>query len=320
MTMKNRGAFDSVGPAQDSFLDPKNDWVYRSYRTAYSRLLSIWGLPVQQSEVLKIGGVVDGFDHTSSRRARASFSFPALGRTNSQSSIFNPDNQGLEIQRHCSSCGHSLELSIFSASSTTNVTGAKRPLQGTSITCANCKPNQPPPVSLPCVICGEVVEGMLVPCLNCGHVSCFDCHRAWFSKASNQHHDDKNTPTSGFEKDFQFCPSGCGCSCSEHINVGIPLSTPSSPGHETERSQRRSRSRPSESSRGPSDRSSKVGQHEDDLDLWQASPFASLARRLGGGLSRGLRGKDDRRKSKPINSNNTTFIPKRSSMNQVENG
>ena len=325
VTMKNRGAFGSVGPAQDSFLDPKNDWVYRSYRTTYSRLLSIWGLPVQQSEVLKIGGVVDDFGdstlgHETSRRARASFSFPAFGRTNSQSTIFSSDNQGLEIQRHCSSCGHSLELSIFSTFSTTNATGAKRPLQGTYITCANCKPKQPPPVSLPCVICGEVVEGMLVPCLNCGHVSCFDCHRAWFSKASNQHHDDKNTPTSGFEKDFQFCPSGCGCSCSEHINVGIPLSTPSSPGHETERSQRRSRSRPSESSTGPSDRSSKVGQHEDDLDLWQASPFASLARGLGGGLSRGLRGKDDRRKSKPINSNNTTFIPKRSSMNQVENG
>ena len=55
-----------------------------------------------------------------------------------------------------------------------------------------------------------------------------------------------------------------------------------------------------------------VGQNEDDLDAWQVSPFATLARGLGGGLSRGLR-VDDKRKSKP-------FVPKRTSMNRVENG
>jgi hypothetical protein len=36
---------------------------------------------------------------------------------------------------------------------------------------------------------------------------------------------------------------------------------------------------------------------------------------LGGGLSRGLRPKDDRRKSKTSSSG---FVPKRSAMNQVE--
>lgn len=44
-----------------------------------------------------------------------------------------------------------------------------------------------------------------------------------------------------------------------------------------------------------------TGQHEDDLDLWQTtSPFASLARGLGGGLSQGLRTQDDRKKIRSV--------------------
>lgn len=44
-----------------------------------------------------------------------------------------------------------------------------------------------------------------------------------------------------------------------------------------------------------------TGQHEDDLDLWQTtSPFASLARGLGGGLSQGLRVKEDRKKTRSV--------------------
>lgn len=42
-----------------------------------------------------------------------------------------------------------------------------------------------------------------------------------------------------------------------------------------------------------------VGQHVDDLELWQeSSPFASLARGMGGGLSQGLGSKDERRKNR----------------------
>lgn len=347
--MKNQGAFDSVESAKDPFLDPKKDWLYRSYRTAYSRLLSIWGLPVQQSEILKIGGVVDGFSdpalgHMGGRQPRASFSFPALDPRNSQSLAANPENQGLEIQRHCSICGHSLHLSIFSTPSLTDATTTTdRQPQGSSVTCPNCSPKQLLPISVPCVICGEVVEGMLVPCLNCGHVSCFACHKEWFSNASVESGDKHTVPTPGHrnqqQQEFHLCPSGCGCNCAEHITAPIslpwasPTSPQSSPSPESERSRRhhyrhqqhRSHSRPSDPSKGPpppSDRSPKVGQHEDDLELWQASPFTSLARGLGGGLSQGLRGKEEKRKSRPgvLGGGSSTFVPKRSSMNQVENG
>lgn len=319
VSMKNQGAFDNVGPSQDSFLDPKKDWLYRSYRTAYSRLLSIWGLPVQQSEVLKIGGVVDS--DANYRRARASFSFPALVRSNSDSDGVDPDNQGLEIQRHCSRCGLSLQLSIFSAPPSMEEAAEAKPPEGTSVTCPNCKPKQSLPISLPCVICGEVIEGMLIPCLNCGHVSCFSCHQAWFSKTPSQNDQDKAPATPGQEQEFRSCPSGCGCICSEHITVKIPVPwTSPTPSHERERSLDRPRSGPADSSRVSGDYFPRDEQLEGDVEFWRASPFASLARGLGGGLTRGFR-KDDRRlRSKSTSSHSTAaFVPRRSAMNQVEN-
>lgn len=43
------------------------------------------------------------------------------------------------------------------------------------------------------------------------------------------------------------------------------------------------------------------GQLDHDLDVWQdSSPFSSLARGLGGGLSRGLRTKEDRKKNRSV--------------------
>lgn len=329
ISMKNQGVFDGAEAAKDSFLDPRKDWLYRSYRTAYSRLLSIWGLPVQQSEVLKIGGIASGFDDPAlghlGRRSRPSFSFPTLNPRNSPSLAADPEDQGLEIQRHCSICGRSLHLSIFCA---TDAATMKHHPQGSSVTCSNCSPKQLLPISVPCVICGEFVEGMLIPCLSCGHVSCFACHKEWFTKPSLENEKTPSHHHHHQQEEFQLCPSGCGCSCSEHTTAPISLpwtvTSPSADPKDDQSSRRpnNQRSRPSDSSEGPSERSVKVGQHEDDLDLWQASPFASLARGLGGGLSQGLRGKEDRRKSKSATSGivNSTFVPKKTSMNQVENG
>ncbi|XHF96551.1 hypothetical protein AWENTII_000178 [Aspergillus wentii] len=310
VTLKNQGAFDGDRHSQTSILDPKKDWLYRSYRAAYAGLLSIWGLPVQQSEVLKIGGVVESFDdmhigHWNRKSARTSFTFPALGRRSSQPGNDDPESQGLEIQRHCTRCGQSLEFSIFLAPIAADTTADHIKENSTPVTCPNCKPKQPLPVKLPCIICGEVTEGMLIPCLSCGHVSCFECHRHWFSRTSTPQCDEK-TDTTGIhddEQEFEYCPSGCGCNCSEHSNIDIRIPWgPESPGYESDS--------------GHGDLSPKVRQHEDDLDLWQASPFASLARGLGGGLSRGLRPKEDKRKAKPATS---TFVPKKTSMSQVEN-
>lgn len=312
VTLKNQGAFDN-GHSQNSFLDPDKDWMYRSYRAQYANLLSIWGLPVQQSEVLKIGGPVDRpnshVGHRHHRNLRASFSLPA--EPIESPSVVELDNHGLDIQPHCSSCGHALELSISSSPSGTDAAAKQhKKWNYAAVKCPKCDPKQPLPAKLPCVICGEMVERMLIPCLSCGHVSCFSCHKDWFSAASKPNEYTKDS------LEFMTCPTGCGCNCSEHTVLSAPMfcnmsstESKSDTGYNAH-SQTSPLSRRSQPGAGFGD--TKVGQHEDDLDAWQVSPFASLARGLGGGLSRGLRA-EDTRKPRP-------FVPKKTSMNRVENG
>ncbi|KAJ5612162.1 hypothetical protein N7510_005356 [Penicillium lagena] len=317
VTFKNQNAFNGdSAPASDSLLDRNKEWLYRSYRAAYADLLSIWDLPVQASEVLKIGTVAEHEDdlHASSYWNRHGSAVTAIWKDMS-------DLQGLDFQRHCMSCGHALQLSIFTPPSekTDSTRSSHQPVTSpSSPICRNCKPRQPLPTRLPCVICAEVVNGMLVPCLNCGHVSCFECHRQWFLAPGDRF-------GSSFEqidstKTLPSCPTGCGCICSEHVTTDVPMPTrrepdvvaPANPKQEppssstTRRDEQpdkrynRRRSEPAPVDGGPVQLSKLgAGPLEDDLDLWQeASPFASLARGLGGGLSRGLRTTDERRKSK----------------------
>lgn len=215
--------------------------------------------------------------------------------------------QALDFQRHCASCGHALQLSIFNKRPVAPDTPSKRNRKSPTLRCPNCKPRQALPTKLPCVICGEVVDGMLIPCLSCGHVSCFDCHRRWFLP------DDKHTPSDPDHlKSLPTCPTGCGCQCSEHVTVDVPMPVeitspptrePSPVTHPAIAQAKHSRRRQSEPvASDPSRRSLPPRGHQlDDLDVWEeSSPFASLARGLGGGLSRGLRTKDDHKKNKSI--------------------
>ncbi|KAJ5787797.1 hypothetical protein N7457_002787 [Penicillium paradoxum] len=312
VTYKNQAAFESEGPAQDSFLDRDKELLYRSYRAAYANLLSIWDLPVQQSEVMKIGAVTDRMDDLNTSQYWNSASSKENPLKDPQP---EPNLQALDFQRHCASCGHALQLSIFNKQPTVPDTPSKRHLRKPSgRRCSNCKPRQPLPTKLPCVICGEVVDGMLIPCLSCGHVSCFDCHRRWFLRPSDKFDSPFDFPDQ--TKSLPTCPTGCGCQCSEHITVDVPMPPrePLSPGTkehapiahpnlvQTKHSHRR-QSEPvvlnptSKEVQHPKE----AGPLEHDLDVWQdSSPFASLARGLGGGLSRGLRPKEDRKKNKTV--------------------
>ncbi|KKK18443.1 hypothetical protein ARAM_003664 [Aspergillus rambellii] len=329
-TLKNQGAFDDETRTQNSFLDPKNDWLYRSYRISYARLLSNWGLPVQRSEMLKIGGAVFHPNHTyvshwNPNGPEDSFSLSSLGgrRASIAAGIaVGKESQGLEIQRHCIGCGEALQLSVFAIQSVADAAAAaaKNHVKGNNITsmiCPNCQPKRALPLKIPCVLCGEVVEGMLTPCLSCGHVCCFDCYRCWFSTTSMDTCAEENTlqHNPDEELEFGFCPSGCGCKCSDHSEGELPTPwSPSSPAPESESFTHKPQGKRSEGSSRSIDQVTNSVHPEDELEHWQTSPFASLARGLGGGLSKGLRGKEDKRKAK---SSATTFVPKRSSMNQV---
>lgn len=226
-----------------------------------------------------------------------------------------PGLDGLDFQRHCAGCGQAQHVSIFAPLPAPS-TPSKRARRGkfASFRCSNCKPRQPLPIRLPCVICGEVNDGMLVPCLGCGHVSCFSCHHRWFLRASDSFDPPEDTNV------LPTCPTGCGCNCSEYVTADVPMpawDSPMSPGtrpetpglpHRNVSHEKRHRRRQSEPPSGPDSSGRKTptsntggGQLQDELDLWQtSSPFASLARGMGGGLSQGLRPKDDRKKNRTV--------------------
>lgn len=289
--------------------------LYRSYRGAYADLLFMWDLPVQQSEVLKIGAVSGDAEDMQTSQYWSSHSSKTTSLPESTAGEEVPGLEGLDFQRHCANCGHALQLSIFAQAPEAAETPSKRHRRNpSSPRCPNCKPRQPLPTKLPCAICGEVMDGMLVPCLSCGHVCCFDCHRCWFLRPGDQFDSPFNAPDD--TNTLPSCPTGCGCNCSEHIAADVPMPSwgPPSPNpdplrvphrsYSHDKSHRRRQSEPAGPASGKGDTNTPkagVGQHEDDLDLWQASsPFASLARGMGGGLSQGLRTNEDRKKTRSV--------------------
>lgn len=276
----------------------------------------MWDLPIQQSEVLKIGSVIDDGENMGKSQYWSSHSSKMTSLQESTVGDTPSGLEGLDFQRHCTNCGHAQQTSIFTPTPAAVDTPSKhRGSRPSSHRCSICKPRQPLPTKLPCVICGEVVDGMLVPCLNCGHVSCFECHRRWFLRPGDQFDSPFELTRDADTKTLPSCPTGCGCNCSEHVaaDVSMPTWQPASPvtrqqspslhrsySHDKRHRRRQSEPVSSESSAKPSTAKGGVGQNEEDLDLWQeTSPFASLARGLGGGLSQGLRAKEERRKMNP---------------------
>ncbi|KAJ5595522.1 uncharacterized protein N7459_001730 [Penicillium hispanicum] len=314
ITFKNQSAFDGDESGSDPLLDRSKEWLYRSYRSSYAELLLMWDLPVQQSEVLKIGAMADSPDGLRTSQYWSSHSSRMTALPEPRSSDVASGLEGLDVQRHCANCGHAMHMSIFTPASMEADAGSNsHRLKPSFRRCSNCKPRQPLPTRLPCVICGEVVDGMLVPCLSCGHVSCFECHRRWFLRPGDQFDSPFDAPEGSGT--LPSCPTGCGCNCSQHVaaDMSIPRWEPTSPHtkeslgttHGSASHEKRHRRHQSEH-RGPNSNGRNtptkvgVGQNEGDLDLWQiSSPFASLARGMGGGLSQGLRTKEERKKNRP---------------------
>ncbi|KAL4805834.1 hypothetical protein BDV18DRAFT_13720 [Aspergillus unguis] len=368
VTLKNKNAFESPSKTQNLLLDPKKDQLYRSYRMAYAQRLSIWGLPVQRSEMLKIGDIIKHPNralapHQNLNHPDDSLPTSNFARRSSAEASTEEMKKGLEIRRHCTNCGVQ-QLSIFTIQDAANATApsifdAQTKTSAPPIFCSKCKPRRPLPLKLPCVICCEVVDGMLTPCLGCGHVCCFTCYRAWLSaissdsdSSSSQRDDDRGLDLT----EVEFCPTGCGCKCANLAMTALSASwtqtqnqTPSPPsilGTDNSSSgngtgfglgiaspQMRRSEGSSKSIDGLVHTNPNPGHAEADLDKWGVSPFASLARGLGGGLSRGLRGKDDRDtndnqdsdKDRDKDKDNdrrklrtvSAFVSKRSSLNQV---
>ncbi|KAK2760255.1 hypothetical protein FQN54_002323 [Arachnomyces sp. PD_36] len=298
MKLKNQEMFDNDGYGHVPFLDRKKAWLYRAYRGAYAHLLLVWDLPVQRSEVLKIDYGSDDYSvvrNSSPKQHEPRSSVLTLSRTRrkefASQTADQLSRQGLDVQRHCARCGFALTISVFSSAKKESGNGGASVNAG-AVECPRCKPKDKDPLSagISCVVCREAVDGMFVPCLECGHVTCFECHQEWFLLQADTASMDQNG-------DVEYCPSGCGCNCLDHMVFKVPVSPPvaslgkpiNHKGKTLARDKARRRSETPRFANTPPPDQLQSGHNEEDLELWRGSPFTTLSKGLGGGLSRGLR-------------------------------
>lgn len=57
LTLKNQNMFDDEAHASVPLLDPTQQAKYAAYRTMYADQLTVWGLPIARSEILKFNGL-----------------------------------------------------------------------------------------------------------------------------------------------------------------------------------------------------------------------------------------------------------------------
>ncbi len=215
--LHNQNMFDGDGYASVALLDPSLEWKYRAYRVSYAHLLGVWGLHTQRAEVLKFDGLL-GYFTPAPKGATADRSTEddelALGHLTRRKTLnitrnYFVEKRGLEIRRVCNRCGEMLKA-----------------IEKNGIPigwhCAECALAQTRSSTRTlCAICTKSVAGLMVPCLNCGHVTCFECHRKWLARDSNINTTDEASFDS-VEAAEKTCPTGCDCVCSSHQFVTVP--------------------------------------------------------------------------------------------------
>ncbi|KAI5296568.1 hypothetical protein KEM52_000016 [Ascosphaera acerosa] len=253
VTLKNRERFKPAPqPTAPPLLNAQQAARYSVYCEAYSDLLFIWDLPIRRAEVLKAAGEV----------ARTHMTMPHVTASNTRTI-----HHGLAIQDQNTARGVAASPQLVTSAERGTASGTFRPASSRLV--------------LPCVICTQIIKGMYMPCLHCGHVLCLDCHEAWFCSNWTDH----------LVEEVQ-CPTGCGCVCSQHYITEVPMSATSPPPRPVHLTDLR---RPSTAEGAqtqwkqftdPSMNSSNIRATRPDpnLDGWQA-PFSALARGISSGLT-----------------------------------
>lgn len=185
--LKNQDRVHNDGYANVPLLDPNKEWLYRAYREAYAHLLYTWNMPIARAEIL---------DHNRPLQPdplppftfgpKATAPFDAIAGANLLNSGYNTENSNPVFRGHCPSCSTLL-----------------LPSQSPSLRCQACSKLPSPPF---CLLCNTFIRGLSSPCPNCGHILHASC-RQLLSQAS-----------------FDECPSGCGCICTEHTTMPLPVS------------------------------------------------------------------------------------------------
>lgn len=236
----NQDKFDLDGYPLSPLLDPGLERKCIGYRTSYAHLLDVWRLPIQRAEMLKFDGLLSeqhvGATGQQSASTGSHLERPAARRKTMTSGARAP-SPGLTIRRCCRNCGEALA-----------------PIEKNGIPigwqCVNqvCGAALKVPERSACAVCNTSIDGLAVPCLQCGHLTCYDCAQGWFgvrrvdaaaSPWGSRRPSEEETsqtprpPSSGheivratgrtdalsdnhsnnLEDEHNACPTGCGCPC-----------------------------------------------------------------------------------------------------------
>ena len=225
-TLHNQNMFDNDGYASVPLLDASLDWKYSAYRASYARLLGASGLHTQRAEVLKFDGLL-GPSTPPSKDAASNPSCLdddelALGNLLKLKTLHAKRNKivqkrGLEIRRRCHDCCAMLE-----AVERNGVPIGWHCAECPVAECRKCTRSG-------CAICTKSIAGLMVPCLSCGHVICFECHRMWLARDNSNSNaiDDDDDQFDPADPPEITCPTGCGCTCSAHQFTTFSTSSPS---------------------------------------------------------------------------------------------
>ncbi|KAL1956390.1 hypothetical protein VTO42DRAFT_7373 [Malbranchea cinnamomea] len=212
VTIRNQEMFDHDSRLYVPMISDKQSGLYRAYRHAYANLLSVWGMPIQQAEILRIEAIADNHPVKQQERRREN-SPSSVSRdrgSNWQSVREGSPYEGLDIQRHCARCNAPLFSTSAEAAHEQN--RKDNPAVEINVSkCSKCASAQPLSTGLSCIICHEILQGMFTPCLNCGHVTCLECHKQWLTLSLQD-----------LDGEVPSCASGCGCHCFEHLTVEVP--------------------------------------------------------------------------------------------------
>jgi WD40 repeat protein len=321
VSLHNQKQFDNDGYAAVPLLCPKLEWKFKAYRATYAHLLGVWELYPQMAEVLKFDGLRSYFadakvdEEDAEEESALRIGNARRRRTFIEASKVNAlEKRGLELRRNCNECGKAL----------TAVEKNGVPFAWHCVMSQCASSSQKKSTRVFCTICNNAITGLMVPCLSCGHVTCHVCALAWFGTALAAPH--KDNETSPELDDGGYCPSGCGCQCSEHEFVaalwpeGAELEVPAMEtltrqrSYQTTRSERsmsqhaldpasaallsltRTRSisttKSSTTIAGSLEKSSAIDDRsepsDDELDPWARNKNSRLDWNVGGELSRGL--------------------------------
>ncbi|KAL8919597.1 MAG: hypothetical protein Q9172_004925 [Xanthocarpia lactea] len=186
--LKNQAQFENDGYAAEPLLDPGKEERYSAYRSAYASMLLAWDLPIVSSKILQYNttGPAEHVLQKERNNQRATESLIVVRRDPSSLTAQDKAELQLNFREHCSNCNNLLP---------SNPRGTR---------CRGCSVEHAPVV---CQLCHGVVSGLSSPCLNCGHVLHLSCRFAIEQDTS---------------LDYE-CVTGCGCCCSNHINVKVQL-------------------------------------------------------------------------------------------------